>query len=55
MVSERSRDFRSSDQAHLGLGLYIVRLIAEYHRGRYFARNLADGSGVLIGIEIPVQ
>ncbi len=53
MVSERSRDYRSSDQAHLGLGLYIVRLIAEYHKGRYFARNLENASGVMVGIEIP--
>ncbi len=53
MVSERSRDYRSSDQAHLGLGLYIVRLIAEYHKGRYFACNLQNGEGVIVGIEIP--
>lgn len=38
---------------HLGLGLYIVRLIAEFHRGRAQAENLADGSGVRFTVEIP--
>jgi signal transduction histidine kinase len=31
---------------HLGLGLYVVRLIAERHGGSVSARNLDDGSGV---------
>jgi len=31
---------------HLGLGLYVVRLIATAHRGAASAHNLADGSGV---------
>ena len=35
-----------SDAPHLGLGLYVVRLIAEAHRGQASARNLDDGSGV---------
>ncbi len=38
---------------HLGLGLYIVRLIADFHRGAVTASNLADGSGVKIAINIP--
>jgi signal transduction histidine kinase len=35
-----------TDAPHLGLGLYVVRLIAEAHRGDASASNLADGSGV---------
>lgn len=38
---------------HLGLGLYIVRLIAEFHHGRAGAENLADGSGVRFSVVIP--
>jgi two-component system sensor histidine kinase ChvG len=37
---------RAKDAPHLGLGLYIVRLIAAAHRGTASAKNLADGSGV---------
>jgi dedicated sortase system histidine kinase len=34
------------DVPHLGLGLYVVRLIAEAHRGSATANNLADSRGV---------
>ncbi|HVL59290.1 MAG TPA: ATP-binding protein, partial [Burkholderiaceae bacterium] len=37
------RDAAGGDAAHLGLGLHIVRLIAEFHGGRCFARNVAGG------------
>ena len=35
-----------ADAPHLGLGLHVVRMIAELHRGEARARNLADNSGV---------
>jgi signal transduction histidine kinase len=41
------------DRAHLGLGLYIVTLIAGFHGGRVEADNLPDGSGVRIGVVLP--
>jgi signal transduction histidine kinase len=37
--------------AHLGLGLYIVRLVAEFHGGRVRASNLAKG-GVRFEVEV---
>jgi K+-sensing histidine kinase KdpD len=41
------------DRPHLGLGLYIVTLIAEFHGGRVEADNLPDNSGVRIGVVLP--
>jgi signal transduction histidine kinase len=35
-----------ADAPHLGLGLHVVRMIAELHRGEASAHNLDDGSGV---------
>ncbi|HUL19193.1 MAG TPA: ATP-binding protein, partial [Steroidobacteraceae bacterium] len=42
----------SDADVHLGLGLYIVRLIAEFHGGEATARNLADGSGVRLAVRL---
>jgi two-component system, OmpR family, sensor histidine kinase ChvG len=38
---------------HLGLGLYIVRLIADFHGATVSAENLADNSGVRFTLELP--
>jgi two-component system sensor histidine kinase ChvG len=40
---------------HLGLGLHIVRLIVEFHRGKVEATNLADGSGVEFRVSVPAH
>jgi two-component system, OmpR family, sensor histidine kinase ChvG len=37
---------QGGDEAHLGLGLYIVRLIAEFHHGQARLENRPDGKGV---------
>lgn len=50
MVSVRNK---KGEQPHLGLGLYIVRLITEFHHGKVFAKNKADNSGVEFYIELP--
>lgn len=41
MVSVRGE--AAGDQSHLGLGLYLVRLIAEFHGGWAFAENVSNG------------
>lgn len=41
MVSVRTR--AGGHAAHLGMGLYMVRLIAEFHGGRAFARDVPGG------------
>jgi dedicated sortase system histidine kinase len=40
------------DAPHLGLGLYVVRLVAERHGGVASACNLDDGSGVAFSLHL---
>ncbi|NKB64241.1 MAG: HAMP domain-containing protein [Gammaproteobacteria bacterium] len=40
--------------SHLGLGLFVVRLIAEYHQGKVWAENREDVSGVAVTVSVPV-
>ena len=47
----RERDGRH----HLGLGLHIVSLVAEFHRGTVRGDDLPDGSGVMFSIAMPVE
>jgi len=44
MISIRSSS--QGNEPHLGLGLYIVRLITEFHQGEVHAGNLANQKGV---------
>ena len=41
------------NEPHLGLGLYLVRLIAEFHGGEVWAENRPDQDGVLITLRFP--
>jgi two-component system sensor histidine kinase ChvG len=50
MVSIRDN---KGEQPHLGLGLYIVRLIVEFHRGKVIARNRNDHTGVEFVVTLP--
>ncbi|MET0202913.1 MAG: ATP-binding protein, partial [Casimicrobiaceae bacterium] len=52
MVSVRAGS--GSTGPHLGLGLYIVRVIAQFHRGTARAQNRADGSGVVVTVTMPL-
>jgi len=45
---------RPRSEPHLGLGLFIVRLIAEFHGGGARARNRPDGSGVTVEVSFPL-
>ena len=51
MISVRQQ--KSDKDPHLGLGLYIVRLIAEYLGGRVTAKNLSKNEGVIFTVELP--
>jgi signal transduction histidine kinase len=43
----------ADSRPHFGLGLYIVRLIAEFHGGRAQAAKLPDASGVRFRVSLP--
>ena len=49
MVSNRG----PHNRLHFGLGLYVVRIIAEHHGGFVRALNLTDNSGVAIMVQLP--
>ncbi len=50
MVSLGRKDAKTS---HLGLGLYVVRLIADYHQARAWMANRKDGLGVVVSVLFP--
>jgi K+-sensing histidine kinase KdpD len=45
------RDKKDKKEPHLGLGLYLVRLIAEIHHASASARNNPDQTGVIFNIK----
>ena len=51
-VSMRHAERRGSD--NLGLGLYIVKLIADSHGGKVKAEGLADRKGALFTVTLPL-
>ena len=50
MVSLRDKQ---SNDVHLGLGLHIVRMIVDFHRGRVKVENLPANNGVGVTIHLP--
>ena len=54
------RELNQDEQAHLGLGLYIVKLIADFHQGTARAENISSYKnkpfkGVKFTIDLPVH
>ncbi|MEJ2521993.1 MAG: ATP-binding protein [Gammaproteobacteria bacterium] len=49
MVSDRA----PGEGVHLGLGLYLARLVATHHGGDITARNLPGNTGVEICVDLP--
>jgi signal transduction histidine kinase len=47
------REHSAGGDAHLGLGLYLVRLVSEFHGGRAFARDVAGGVEVGFTVAFP--
>jgi dedicated sortase system histidine kinase len=52
MVSVRSQ--HRQQQPHLGLGLYIVRLVCDYHKGKVSAKNNPQNDGVVFTVSLPL-
>lgn len=53
------RNMNQDDQAHLGLGLHIAKLITDYHGGKISAENLDEMNGksikgVRFKVELPI-
>ena len=55
---ESMTSYRSSDQrgqsTHLGIGLFVVRLIVEYHGGQAITEDLPDKNGVVVTLTFPL-
>ena len=52
MISVRPQE--KQKQPHLGIGLHIARLVAEFHQGLIRAENLRDAEGVAITMALPL-
>ncbi|MCL1144807.1 proteobacterial dedicated sortase system histidine kinase [Shewanella marinintestina] len=53
MVSVRAQ--KAQDKPHLGLGLYIARLICQFHHGKIIARNTQDKQAEINGVKITIS
>lgn len=53
MVSVRASN--PDNRLHFGIGLYVVRVIAEHHGGSVTASNLLNGNGVTLRVSLPLQ
>lgn len=49
------RDSTPDNRLHFGMGLYVVRVIAEHHGGNVSATNLLNEQGVTIRVSLPLH
>lgn len=49
-----ARDSKDHKEPHLGLGLYVAKLIATFHHGDLIAENLDTGDGVVFTVKLPI-
>lgn len=47
------RESQTNNKTHLGLGLYIVRLVVDFHGGQVQGRNMDNKNGVSFDIRLP--
>jgi signal transduction histidine kinase len=45
---------KDAQKTRLGMGLYLVKLIASFHGGDVIARNLAANDGVIFSFSLPI-
>ena len=55
LVSMRERSRGADGAVHLGFGLHVVKLVASAHGGSAEAEDLADGSGVVFRLRLPLR
>jgi two-component system, OmpR family, sensor histidine kinase ChvG len=53
MVSVRPEGKKK--QPHLGMGLHIARMVADFHHGFIVADNLIEAEGVIVVLRIPLM
>lgn len=46
---------KDAQKVSLGMGLYIVKLIASFHGGDVIARNLLSSDGVIFSLSLPID
>tara|TARA_R110002072_G_scaffold46082_8_gene127940 strand:- start:3067 stop:4983 length:1917 start_codon:yes stop_codon:yes gene_type:complete len=48
------RDDEQREDSHLGLGLHVARLIADFHGGEILLANREDREGVVVSVRLPL-
>ena len=54
VTSRKTRSAGTGDRPHLGIGLYVVGLIAAHMDGHARAVDREDGRGVVVSVELPL-